>query len=143
MPNILTDLVCKIISFNIKNPTARKAVASAEYSGTVPVFYGLPKLHKQLWAMQPIVPCHSWHTMAILKVLEVTLARYIGKFPWVINSTIEFIRDLEASNLHHRTGRDEQLWLITVDVESFYTNIDIPKAASWISAIIRRHKNVA
>jgi len=142
MPDIRTDLVCKIISFNIENPTARKAVASAELSGTVPMFYSLPKVHKQRSAMRPLVPCHSWHMTAISKVPEVPLAHYIGKFPWVINSTIEFIRDLEASNLHHGTGHEEQLWLITTHIESFYNNIDIPKAASRISAIIRGHKDV-
>ena len=50
----------------------------------LPRFHGLPKIHKNPWALRPIVPCHSYPLANASKVLSHFLKLRVKKCPWIL-----------------------------------------------------------
>jgi len=87
----------------------------------VPEFKGLPKVHKLPWTLRPIIPSHSWITSGASQVVDHLLQPILNTMPWVVTSTIQVVRDLSKI----KVNRNENVWLISGDVQSFYTNVPI------------------
>lgn len=88
----------------------------------IPEFHAIPKVHKTPWKLRPIIPSHSWVTKKASEVCDFALrALHTRWFPWVVDSTREVIRRVEQ----HTILRTEEVWLVTGDVESFYTNVSV------------------
>lgn len=93
----------------------------------VPVFHTIPKVHKEPWALRPIVPSHSWVTSRLSEVIDHLCRPLLDHMPWVVGSTKEVIQQLEEI----RTDGDD-VWLCTGDVVAFYTNIDAKQCAKVV-----------
>lgn len=88
----------------------------------IPSFHGLPKVHKTVWSFRPIIPSHSWVTRRASEVSDFILRGFHKKeFPWVVDSTKDVINLIEKETIL----RTEQIWLVTGDVTSFYTNVSV------------------
>lgn len=87
----------------------------------IPEFKGLPKIHKSPWTLRPIIPSHSWITSGASQVVDYLLRPILDTMPWIVNSTIQVLHELQSVPM----TRDEQVWLISGDVQSFYTNVPI------------------
>jgi len=117
----------------IKNKVVKKILTNSQ--SEIPVFHGIPKVHKNPWKLRPIVPCHSWIMTKAVKILDAHLAPHVNRYPWVINSTRDFITAIEESPGDILSTDD--IWLVSVDVEGFYTNVNIDTAARRIETILR------
>jgi hypothetical protein len=91
---------------------------------SLPRFHIIPKVHKEPWKGRPIVPSHSWITTSISECIDEILRPCLTSMPWVVHSTKEVVNKLEG--LRHQ---EKDVWLLTGDVESFYTNV------SWNDAV--------
>ncbi len=88
-------------------------------------FHMISKVHKNSWASCSIVLSHSWMTSRLSGVLNDLLWPLLKQFPWVIDSTKEFVRQLEALPPYYR----ENIWLVTEDLTAFHTNVPTVKLA--------------
>jgi hypothetical protein len=94
---------------------------ASEEDAATPEFHAIPKVHKTPWTLRPIVPSHSWVTRRASEVCDFTLrAFHKQEFPWIVDSTREVISRL----MNHTVVRSNNVWLVTGDVESFYTNVE-------------------
>jgi hypothetical protein len=88
----------------------------------LPKFYGIPKIHKNPWAIRPIVPCHDWYTVNVGKAVDHLLQPLMIKlFPWVIQSSKQLLQILNP----FMNKKVSHLMFATGDVKSMYTNIPI------------------
>ena len=89
-----------------------------------PAFHMIPKVHKEPWAWRPIVPAHLSPTTRLSKVADIVLSSpaVLGRFPHLIRSTAEWVRAFHKG-IDKASGL-RRTWLVTGDVEAFYTNID-------------------
>lgn len=87
----------------------------------IPIFHGIPKVHKEPWKVRPIVPMHSFCTGNLSKVVHVLLEPFLKDFPTICQSSREFVYKL---NCFTRNMDHSKVWnLFTIDVVSMYTNI--------------------
>ena len=123
---------------NFKNPAIRAFLTRSAGKGSVPTFHGIPKVHKNPWKLRPIVPCHSAFITPYSKVLEAHLSCYLPSYPWIINSTRDFMRNLERAQILSRPDT----WIVTADVENFYTNVDVVTATTRCEMIMKGHPDI-
>ncbi|TLS31200.1 hypothetical protein PpBr36_02174 [Pyricularia pennisetigena] len=95
----------------------------------LPEFHCIPKVHKEPWALRPIVPSHSWVTTSVSEVLDHLLQPLLERFPWVVASSKDVILQIEKV----RTTNTKPVVIATGDVTSFYTNIP-PKDCAKVIA---------
>jgi len=100
----------------------------------IPVFHGLPKVHKTPWSLRPIVPSHSWVTSCLSQVVDHLCRPILQKLPWVVDSSKQVINNLEAIS----TDSDD-VWICTGDVVAFYTNIDSEDCARVVAAAFQHY----
>lgn len=117
------------VRHDVQLPEVYLKYIEAKTKAELPHFYVIPKVHKDPWASRPIVPSHSWVTSRLSEVLDDLLRPLLKQFPWVIDSTKEFVRQLEALPPYH----GENVWLVTGDVTAFYTNIPTVESADIIA----------
>ena len=77
-----------------KNKYLRRFLA-LQPAPRIPKIHGIPKVHKNPWALRPIVPCHSSFISGAAKVLEAHIALYLPTYEWIINSSKKFVRKIE------------------------------------------------
>jgi hypothetical protein len=99
----------------------------------LPKFHVIPKVHKNPWSSRPIVPSHSWVTSRLSEVVDDILRPVMSSVPWVVNSTKDVIDNVEAKTI----WAEDNIWLVTGDVEAFYTNVPIEASAKVISEMYR------
>lgn len=100
---------------------------------SIPEFHAIPKVHKTPWTLRPIVPSHSWVTRRASEVCDFTLRAFHKKeFPWVVDSTREVISRL----LEQTVVRSDSTWLVTGDVESFYTNVETQTTIEQLAVVL-------
>jgi hypothetical protein len=108
--------------FDIPKSTMDYLLSSKDDQG-LPSFHGIPKVHKKDWVLRPIIPSHSWITRKSSEVADFLLRQCIKEVvPWCIESTRDLMQRLEEVNL--RTDNND-IWIVTGDVQSFYTNVPI------------------
>lgn len=100
----------------------------------IPVFHGLPKVHKTPWSLRPIVPSHSWVTSCLSQVVDHLCRPILQKLPWVVDSSKQVINNLETIS----TDFDD-VWICTGDVVAFYTNIDSEDCACVVAAAFQHY----
>jgi hypothetical protein len=96
-------------SLNVENTTSEE----------LKEFYGIPKLHKDPIKLRPIGPSLSWVTTDLAKWLDRQLQPVIKSIEWIIPNTIRLINLIE--NYHF----NDDIILVTCDIESLYTSIDL------------------
>lgn len=99
-------------------PRVRKYINEGHGLRNVPVFHGIPKIHKNPWKIRPIVPMHSYITSRAATTLHYLLLPVQRQFSWICESSRDLVRDVTEFN---RKGRKVRLH--TGDVTSMYTTI--------------------
>ncbi|SGY12080.1 BQ5605_C011g06381 [Microbotryum silenes-dioicae] len=92
----------------------------------LPEFHMLPKMHKVKLAGRPIVPSHSWVTSHVSKYADWLLQPMLQLFPWIIQDSKDLLRRLSDVELPEV---NEELWIITADIQSMYTNLPSDEGA--------------
>jgi hypothetical protein len=85
---------------------------------TIPTFHLLPKIHKTPIKGRPIVPSHSWLTTGFSVWIDSILQKILPELDIIIKDTKSLIIQLEKVILP-----PGEIWLVTGDVSSMYTNI--------------------
>jgi len=105
-------------------------------------FYMLPKIHKSRWSVpniqpkgRPIVNCKFTETYKIAIFIDYFLQPIVQKSKSYIKDTFNFTALLENFTI---TDNDH---LVTIDINSLYTNIPIDGAISAVKILFERYKD--
>ena len=98
-----------------------------------PRFHGLPNIHKNPWALRPIVPCHSYPLANGSKVLSHFLKLRVKECFRILESSQDLVRLLETI----RIPSGKKYWLCTGDVVAMYPNIPRQRAHHILGEIAR------
>jgi hypothetical protein len=90
-----------------------------EETSVFPEFHHLPKLHKTPLKGRPIVPSHSWATTNVSVFIDSLLQPLISEYPWIIRDSKHLLRQLAPIRFEPL----EEIWIITADMSSMYTNL--------------------
>lgn len=99
-------------------PRVRKFINEGHGLRDIPVFHGIPKIHKNPWKIRPIVPMHSYVTSRVAITLHYLLLPVQRQFSWICESSRDLVRDVTEFNRQKRKVR-----IHTGDVASMYTSI--------------------
>jgi hypothetical protein len=86
-----------------------------------PMFYGIPKIHKEPVKMRPIVPCHSAIQNPAAKYISKKLKPLIKAAPTIIHGSKDLA--IKLSQVKLQPGR--KLYIVTGDVVAFYPNVPL------------------
>ena len=101
---------------DISEETAAKLIPS---NWRTPVFYLLPKVHKEGCPGRPVVSSVKCHTEKISAYVDEKLRPIVTKLTFYIKDTSDFV------NKVRNIGKvPEESYLVTMDVTGLYTNID-------------------
>lgn len=121
------------ISKQIVTGTTADYLSLSDNDGGIPQFHAIPKVHKTVWSLRPIIPSHSWVTKRSSQICDFVLRQCVKRsLPWVVDSSREVLRRLH----YEYFGKSEQLWLVTGDVKEFYTNVPIAQTTNSISQVL-------
>jgi len=84
----------------------------------IPVFYGLPKLHKANIPLRPVVSQINGPTCMVNTLVDKLLVTAEKQIPYILQDTTAFLNIIEE----HKHVQDNTI-LVTLDVSSMYTNI--------------------
>ena len=110
----------------------------------LPVFNGLPKIHKSPWGIRPVVPCHSVVQGPVSEFLSKILKTLLGDHPQILTSTKELVFNLETAcrdklrrllTLQWRNN----MYICTADIEGFYTNVPIQDCTAKLRELVYDH----
>ena len=87
-----------------------KVPANDTDESPVPVFYGIPKIHKQPVKMRPIVPCHSNVQSPFAVYVSKMLKPMVKKQPYVLHGS----KDLSIKLSKVKLDKGRKAWIITV-----------------------------
>ena len=75
-------------------------------TSTIPIIYGLLKVHKPKLSMRPIVPCTNWITTPASVLVDHLLQSIVrdANIKWIVKDTKSFVNELEATHLTCSTG---------------------------------------
>ena len=106
-------------------------------TSTIPIIYGLMKVHKPKLTMRPIVPCTKWITTPASVLVDHFLQSLLQRanISWIVKDTKSLVNELEQTHLTPRTGI-----LITADIASLYTNIETKMGLSMRPLLPSRTK---
>ena len=98
----------------------------AEWHKHIPLFYGIPKIHKNPWKLRPIMPCHSTVIANFSKVLSKLLKLIMRERPYVLESSHALCQDLRKVDLRDFSLSAEQnYYIITGDIVAYYPNVPV------------------
>jgi len=111
---------------------------------TLPVFVGLPKIHKSPWGICPIIPCHSVVQGLVSEFLSKILKTLLADHLQILTSTKELVCTLESSVCDKLSCLSPLQWknnvyICTADIEGFYTNVPINECASKLEDLVLTH----
>ena len=119
-PHIRHDTITLINYLHHKNhiDDTTKRYLTPDENPRTPIFYGLPKIHKQNFPLRPIVSAFNSPTDNLCKYITHFLQPLCEFIPSYIKDSKHFLQLIEAIN----TIPDNSI-LVTADVKSLYTNI--------------------
>jgi hypothetical protein len=108
---------------------------------SLPIFNGLPKIHKTPWGIRPVIPCHSVVQGPVSEFLSVLLKPLLADHPQILTSTKELVFYLETSLRSKLAGLSWSQWqnnvfICTADIEGFYTNVPIRDCGSKLKDLV-------
>jgi len=118
----------------LKLPEKYRKFVHAKTKSQYPRFHVLPKVHKNPWGSRPIVPSHSWITSRMSEVADSLLRPLLLEFPWVVDSTKEVLQQVQSQIRYP----ESDVWLVTGDVEAFYTNVPIAQSSREIGLLWKK-----
>ena len=112
----------------------------------LPIFKGIPKVHKNPVKLRPIVDCSKCATTNLASLLHIVLIKIVKRLKhhseWVIENTDEYINRIKS--IEENEVKD--LRVFTADIKSLYTNIPIShlkNALSFMLHSFRKESSVA
>jgi len=105
---------------------------SAYNKNTIPVFHGIPKIHKNPWKIRPIVPMHSYVLGPLARILHAMLLPVQRSFYWICESSRNLCSEVAEYNKTAKTFTR----LHTGDVVGMYTNIQWRYFAPALSSVL-------
>ena len=101
----------------------RHLITPPKEKHNVPLFYRIPKIHKEPIKMRPIIPCHSAVQNPAAKYVSKMLKPIIQLAPSIIHGTKDLA--IKLSKIQLSTHR--KFYLITGNVVAYYPSIPIEK----------------
>jgi peptide-methionine (R)-S-oxide reductase len=89
-----------------------------DFAARTPIFYGLPKLHKENIPLRPVVSQINGPTNMVNYLVDKYLVVAERNIPFILQDTTAFLQLLNS----HSLTQDRDL-LVTLDVTALYTNI--------------------
>jgi hypothetical protein len=139
-------LISRLPGLSINQDTGKVVGFSANWSKdvelTIPIFNGLPKIHKTPWAIRPIVPCHSVIQQPVSAMLSIILKTLLPDFPWILISTKHLCKDIEGivnpklSQLS-RVSWTKRVFICSGDISGFYTNVNIRDCSEKLGELFK------
>jgi hypothetical protein len=113
-----------------KNVTLTKQMTKflKKVNTTIPPFHITAKVHKTPLKGRPIVGAVNWITTSSSKVLDILLQKYLVNDPYILPNSTELTKDWYSQSFNINTD-----WLVSLDVTSLYTNINITHATQTIN----------
>lgn len=109
-----------------------------EKTSEPPYFYGIPKVHKPKLCLRPIVAAHSTLTTRPGIWLSTTLSTVIKQTPSsILPDSDKLQRLLELTSLNPK----HEHTLITMDINSLYTNIPLDHALERVMTFLQTYSN--
>lgn len=105
--------------FTAKKGILKYLAAPALDEVIIPAFHHIPKVHKAPLKGRPIVPSHSWVTTNVSRYVDSLLQPIVRSCDWILRDTKQLIEQLASFEL----PRGEEIWLVTADIQSMYTNL--------------------
>jgi len=117
--------------YNSKHITFKQRRYLTNFKPKTPIFYGIPKIHKQGTPLRPIVSQIDGPTTRINELVDYYLSFAEKTIPNLLQDTTSFL------NILHKYENEmpitENTYLITLDVTSLYTNIPHIEGSEWVS----------
>ena len=107
----------------------RSKITPPKSKHVVPVFYGIPKIHKEPVKMRPIIPCHSAVQNPAAKYVSKILKPIIKSAPTIIHGS----KDLAIKLSKLKMTPNRKFYIVTGDVVAFYPNIPIQKCIDVVA----------
>lgn len=101
----------------------------------IPIFYGIPKIHKEPVKMRPIIPCHSAIQNPAAKYVSKKLKPLIEAAPTILKGTKDLAIKLSKINL----DISRQWYLVTGDVVAFYPNIPLEQCLAITAELYQEY----
>ena len=101
-----------------------------------PKFYGLPKIHKEGMPLRPIVSSIGAVSYATSKELSRILKPLVGRSPYHIQNTQDFIQQIEGPQL-----QPDQC-MVSFDVKALFTSVPIQPAITIIKKLLKEDQSL-
>ena len=101
-----------------------------------PKFYGLPKIHKEGIPLRPIVSSIGAVSYEISKELARILKPLVGKSPYHVHNTQDFIQQIKDIKL------EEEQCIMSYDVKALFTSVPIQPAISIITKLLEEDQEL-
>ena len=95
----------------------------------------IPKIHKPTLSFRPLVSELQSITKPLSKFINTILLKLSKEFPWILTGTDDAIKKIETEEQFHF----KEPIIVSMDIESMYTNIDVEQALRFIK--IHMHKS--
>ena len=119
----------EITQLHYKNKISKKQLTYlTNFKPTCPLFYGLPKIHKDNWPLRPIVSQINGPTCRLSEFLDKHLTIAESKIPFLLKDTTAFLNLIK-----HNSITNNNTFLVSMDVSSLYTNIPHEEGAKFVS----------
>jgi len=133
-PTAAVQSKVQAVMHKLSNLPQAKALTTTH--SVCPVWYGLPKDHKEGMPLRPIVSNCSSPTEKPSYIVERILTQLLKFVPTHLQSSTHFLENLASK---YPSGLPANAFLFTMDVTSLYTNIPIDDAIPVISDMVQRH----
>src|ERR1700733_3506641 len=113
----------------------RHLITPPKVKHNVPLFYGIPKIHKEPVKFRPIIPCHSAIQNPAAKYVSKKLKPIVVGSPTVIHGSKDLA--IKLSNLVLIPGA--RWYIVTGDVVAFYPNIPLENCLTIVNQMYLEH----
>ena len=130
-----------LLNQNMISEEESQFITSDTENPRTPLFYGLPKIHKQFDRFPPLRPIVSHVgscTHRLSEFLDAFLKFQARLVPSFIRDTKQFLQKIEEIK---KQNIPKQSILVTMDVSSLYTNIDHEEGAQACFKALEKRKN--
>ncbi len=116
-------------------PFFRSRVTPQGDQHKLPIFYGIPKIHKEPVKFRPIIPCHSAIQNPAAKYVSKRLKPIIKSAPAIIHGT----KDLAIKLSKLKLDKSRKWFIVTGDVVAFYPNIPLDPCLDIVASLYEEH----
>ena len=138
--NLLKDLTAFVEDAYIKGQITTEEKCYLVPANPRPgVFDGLPKTHKSGCPIRPIVSQINTVTRNLSEYIEKKLHPYVICMESYNRDTIDVINYLNGINQDKVLSKHANILLLTMDIDSFYTNVKRDYAVDAISRLLKKN----